>query len=91
MKITSTKLAEILSLICGRELTVVKAPDDESDDEVHINDQTHVQVGGYYAIVMRKVHGRMMTHDVHSLYDLIKTVERLDNEALVPPAHVLQF
>lgn len=90
-KITSAALALILATICGRPVEVIPAPDDESDDEVRISETTWVQVGGYYAIVFRKVNGRHLQQDCKNLYEVLEALRHLDPDCLVPNEDVLQF
>lgn len=91
MKVSAESLASILSTICGRDVQVIKAPDEDSDDEVRLSDQTWIQVGHYYAIVFRKVNGQHLKQDVDNVYETLQALHRLDPDALVPQPDLLQF
>lgn len=90
-KIPSELLASFIAALCGRSVEVIKAPDDESDDEVRISDSTWVQVGGFYAIVFRKVNGRHLQQDCKNLYEVVEALRHLDPDCLVPSPSLLQF
>lgn len=91
MKVSVEQLAAFLTTLSGRPATIEKAVDESEDDVVRLNDHTWIQVGAFYAIVIRHIDGRHLSQDATNVYEIVKGLEHLDPDAIIPGPELVQF